>query len=121
MDRATDSGPTASCSTPQEFVDDLMLEECFRSETGEELDSVNEKETEKVEVDEKGNMTDCKRSEESVEGTVEKEIDPFCGVPPPRAPHSSTSLSLGISSVSQLIRLKARLIIHRSFAPFILV
>lgn len=74
MDRATDSGPTASCSTPQEFVDDLMLEECFRSETGEELDSVNEKETEKVEVDEKGNMTDCKRSEESVEGKVEKEV-----------------------------------------------
>lgn len=52
MDRATDSGPTASCSTPQEFVEDLMLEELFRSETGEELDSLNEKETEKVEVDE---------------------------------------------------------------------
>lgn len=34
---------------------------------------MNEKETEKVEEDVKGNMTDGTRREESVEGSVEKE------------------------------------------------
>ncbi|XP_026068506.1 uncharacterized protein LOC113049998 [Carassius auratus] len=88
MDRATDSGPTASCSTtvlpPSNLStnemdqatdsDDLMLEEFFRSEIGEELDSVNQKETEEVEVDGKGNITDCKRKEECVEGTLEEKV-----------------------------------------------
>lgn len=72
-DRASESATTASCSTPLESEDDLMLEEFFRSETVE-LDGVNEKETEKVEVDGKGTMLDCKRKE-SVEGTVEKEVE----------------------------------------------
>lgn len=52
-----------------------MLEEFFRNESGEELhslDIVNEKKTEKVEEDGKGNMIDCMRREQSVEGSVKK-------------------------------------------------